>query len=67
MNNIKENKKKMSRTRKHELTGPKAVSCGCRNHGICSYCRSNRMYNELRDKEKAEYEETEYRKGNLEE
>lgn len=25
------------------------------------------MYNELRDKEKAEYEETEFRKGNLEE
>lgn len=57
----------MSRTRKHKLTGSKAFSCSCRNHGTCNYCRSNRMYNELRDKEKAEYEETEFIKGNLEE
>lgn len=57
----------MSRTRKHKLTGSKAYSCSCRNHGTCPYCRSNRIYNELRDKEKVEYEESEFRKGNLEE
>ena len=57
----------MSRTRKHKLTGSKAFACSCRNHGTCGWCRSNRTYNELRDKEKAEYEETEFRKGNLEE
>lgn len=57
----------MSRTRKHKLTGSKAFSCSCRNHGTCNWCRSNRTYNELRDKEKAEYEEVEFQKGNLEE
>lgn len=57
----------MSRTRKHKLTGSKAFACSCRNHGTCGWCRSNRTYNELRDKEKTEYEETEFRKGNLEE
>ena len=55
----------MSRTRRHKLTGAKAFSCSCRNHGSCPYCRSNRTYNELRDKEKTEYEESEFRKGNL--
>lgn len=65
--NQKRKQKKMSRTKKHKLTGSKAYSCSCRNHGTCPYCRSNRMYNELRDKEKVEYEEIEYRKGHLDE
>lgn len=55
----------MSRTRKHKLTGAKAFAHSCRNNGTCDYCRSNRTYNELRDKEKAEYEENEFKKGNL--
>ena len=56
----------MSRTKRHKLTGSKAWSCSCRNHGTCNWCRSNRMYNELRDKEKITYEESEFKKGNLE-
>lgn len=24
--------------------GSKSVDCTCRNHGSCSYCKSNRMY-----------------------
>lgn len=51
----------MSRTRKHKLTGAKAVSHSCENHGSCDWCRRNRTYNELRDKEKAEYDEKEFR------
>ena len=47
----------MSRTRKHKLTGGKAVDHSCRNHGECPFCTRNRTYNELRDKEKADFEE----------
>lgn len=47
----------MSRTRKHKLTGGKSFDHSCRNNGECPYCTRNRTYNELRDKEKAEYEE----------
>lgn len=49
----------MSRTRKHALTGAKAVSHQCENHGECPWCRRNRTYNELRDKEKADFYEKE--------
>lgn len=49
----------MSRTKKHELTGAKAVSGHCKNHGECPWCTGNRTYNERRDKEKAEYLEKE--------
>lgn len=51
----------MSRTRKQKLTGAKAVSHQCENHGSCEWCRRNRTYNELRDKEKAEYDEKTYK------
>lgn len=49
----------MSRTRKHALTGGKAVDHSCRNHGECPWCTGNRTYNELRDKEKADFYEKE--------
>lgn len=26
--------------------GGKSVSCGCRNHGWCSYCHSNRLHSQ---------------------
>ena len=32
--------------------GAKAVDCTCRNHGSCSYCRSNRTIQEQREKER---------------
>ena len=57
--------KKMSRTRRHELTGGKRVDPSCRNHGDCPWCKGNRTYNELRDKEKAKYDEKEFRNGML--
>ncbi len=25
--------------------GAKSVSCSCRNHGTCEYCRNARLYN----------------------
>ena len=55
----------MSRTRRHKLTGAKAVSHSCENHGSCEWCRRNRTYNELRDKEKASYDEKEFANLNV--
>lgn len=55
----------MSKTRKRKLTGGKAVDHSCHTHGECEWCRGNRTYNELRDKEKAEYYEKTIKKNNI--
>ena len=39
----------MSRTIKHELTGPKSVFRSCENHGTCPWCKHNRTYSSLRN------------------
>ena len=39
--------------------GAKAIDCTCRNHGSCDWCRNNRLYEQLRSKEKLDYEEKE--------
>lgn len=31
--------------------GAKAVDCTCRNHGSCEWCRSNRLYQQLKMEE----------------
>ena len=36
--------------------GAKAVSCSCRNHGTCTYCELNRMYNTRKKLEKISYD-----------
>jgi hypothetical protein len=46
----------MSRTYKHELTGAKAATHGCRNNGPCEYCESNRTISTKRAGEKAKDE-----------
>ena len=28
--------------------GSKAIDCTCRNHGSCEWCRSNRLYQQLK-------------------
>lgn len=28
--------------------GTKAFDCSCRNHGTCDYCKSNRLYKNLK-------------------
>lgn len=35
--------------------GLKAIDSSCRCHGSCSYCLSNRMYRENKNKEKVKY------------
>lgn len=34
----------MSRTKKKPYTQSKRFDSTCRNHGSCSWCKSNRMY-----------------------
>lgn len=29
-------------------TGAKAIDCTCRNHGSCEWCKSNRLYQQLK-------------------
>jgi len=38
----------MSRTIRKKLTGAKAVSSNCRNHGTCDYCKGNRTHKHKR-------------------
>lgn len=46
----------MSRSKKKPYTKAKAISPGCRCHGGCEYCLSNRMYKNRKRKEKSEDE-----------
>ena len=32
-------------------TGAKAIDCSCRNHGTCEWCKSNRLYQQLKAEE----------------
>ena len=34
-----------------QYTGAKAIDCTCRNHGSCDWCKSNRLYQQLKQKE----------------
>lgn len=36
---------KYGKEKRKPYRGSKAVSCGCRNHGSCDYCRNNRTIN----------------------
>lgn len=45
-------KRSQTKSKRKELTGGKAVCSACKNHGSCSWCRFNRLYTWMRDKEK---------------
>ena len=34
-----------------QYTGAKAIDCTCRNHGSCDWCKSNRLYQQLKAEE----------------
>lgn len=34
-----------------QYTGAKAIDCSCRNHGSCDWCKSNRLYQQLKAEE----------------
>lgn len=54
---------KYHKEKRKPFKGAKAVSRPCRNHGGCSYCEEGRLHNSEKRKEKAKYEEIQYRKG----
>lgn len=39
--------------RRKQYKGTKRIDCTCRNHGSCTYCRSNRTYKNQKKLEKA--------------
>jgi hypothetical protein len=47
----------MSRTKKHKLTGGKAVDPSCRNHGDCPVCQGNRLHKNQIRQQSAEQKE----------
>ena len=34
-----------------QYTGAKAIDCTCRNHGCCEWCKSNRLYQQMKQEE----------------
>ena len=34
-----------------QYTGAKAIDCTCRNHGSCDWCKSNRLYQQMKQEE----------------
>ena len=48
--------------------GAKAIDCTCRNHGSCEWCKSNRLYQQLKmDKASRQALEEEYDESRSEE
>lgn len=43
-----------------KYTGAKAISCQCRNHGLCDWCKANRLHQYLKEKDRREREISEY-------
>jgi hypothetical protein len=41
----------------------KKYSASCRNHGSCNYCRRNRLYQRLKEEEKAKSKIKEWEEG----
>lgn len=46
--------------RRKQYRGSKAVSCSCRNHGPCSYCKKNRTIFDTRARMRLSGQENEY-------
>lgn len=43
---------KFGKEKRKPYRGAKAIDCTCRNHGTCEYCKSNRLIQSKRVKEK---------------
>ena len=46
--------------KRKQYYGAKAIHCSCRNHGSCSYCLSNRMYQQNKEDNKMKEKLNEY-------
>lgn len=42
---------KHGKEKRKPYIGAKAIDCTCRNHGSCSWCMTNRLYQQLRVEE----------------
>jgi len=51
---------KHGKEKRKPYTGAKAIDCTCRNHGICEWCKRNRLIQFLRELEATESELKEY-------
>ena len=45
--------------------GAKAIDCTCRNHGSCEWCKSNRLYQQLKMDEASRQALEELENGNV--
>lgn len=43
-----------------KYTGSKAIDSTCRNHGSCDWCKENRLYQYLKERDRREREIEEY-------
>lgn len=48
-------------------THAKAISCQCRNHGICEWCKTNRLHQYLKERDRRDREIEEYMSGDADE
>lgn len=39
---------KSEKEKRKPYKGAKAIDCTCRNHGSCEWCKSNRLYQQLK-------------------
>lgn len=46
--------------------GAKAISCSCRNHGSCDYCKENRLHKSMVQQDMMNSKLDEYEKGEME-
>ena len=51
---------KTRKDRRQDYTGSKAFDMSCRCHGDCSWCRGNRLYQDIKNREAADQELREY-------
>lgn len=48
---------KYGKEKRKPYYGSKAISCGCRNHGSCEWCRNNRLHRTRVKLYRAKYDE----------
>lgn len=48
---------KYGKEHRKEYRGSKRFDCQCRNHGSCNYCVNNRVFDRLKNEEKARLED----------
>lgn len=55
---------KHGKEKRKPYKGAKAVDCQCRNHGRCNWCKSNRLIQLKKEKERIDYVDGDDRASN---